>query len=198
LIDGTDVLVNWLAPNNRGSPITRYYIKLIQYDGTSYSEDVVSCDGSDSTIMADLECAVPIATLKAMPFSLEWGTDVYAKVIATNVYGDSTISLAGNGARILSVPDAPENLADVAATTNANQIGLSWTDATEDGGTPVIDYTLAYDQGSGTWITLTSGILTQSYTAIGLETGTTYAFKVLARNAFGQGPYSSSVSILAA
>jgi hypothetical protein len=131
---------------------------LIQYDGTSYSEDVTSCDGSDVTIMADLECFVPIDSLKAMPYALAWGTDVYAKITATNAYGNSVISLAGNGARILTVPDEPENLSNDSAITNANQIGLSWEDATEDGGTDLIDYTLAYDQGSDTWITLEAGI----------------------------------------
>jgi len=57
---------------------------------------------------------------------------------------------------------------------------------------------LAYDQGSGTWITLITGVAVPTYTVVGLETGTSYAFKVLARNAFGQGLYSSEVSILAA
>jgi hypothetical protein len=124
----------------------------------SYAEDVASCDGLNPTYLSELSCRVPILTLKVMPFALEWGTDVYAKIIATNIYGDSLMSEAGNGARILTVPDSPVGFADVTSITNANQIGLSWTDAAENGGTPIIDYTLQYDQGSGVWITLASRI----------------------------------------
>jgi hypothetical protein len=50
-------------------------------------------------------CTIPVAVLKAAPFSLDWGADVYAKVIATNIYGDSTESLEGNGAYITTNPD---------------------------------------------------------------------------------------------
>jgi hypothetical protein len=40
-------------------------------------------------------------------FTLEWGASIYAKVLAYNVYGDSLISLEGNGAVIVTIPDAP-------------------------------------------------------------------------------------------
>lgn len=113
-------------------------------------------------------------------------------MIATNSYGDSSVSVAGNGAIILTVPDAPIDLVDVPAITNANQIGLSWAHGAEDGGTPVIDFSVLYDHGgeNGVFVTLASGITDTSYTAVGLVTGTTYTFKVLARNAFGEGPHS--------
>jgi hypothetical protein len=41
---------------------------------------------------------------------LAWGTEVYAKVSASNIYGNSGLSLAGNGGILVSVPDAPVNL----------------------------------------------------------------------------------------
>ena len=82
--------------------------------------------------------------------------------------------------------------------TLESQIGLIWIDGPENGGTPVIDYTLQYDQGSGTWITLKSEITTQQYTAIGLTAGVTYKFKVLARNVYGSSLYSSDIAVLAA
>ena len=44
------------------------------------------------------------------PYLLVKGSSVYAKVIATNYYGDSEFSVSGNGAVILLVPDAPVNL----------------------------------------------------------------------------------------
>ena len=43
-----------------------------------------------------------------------------------------------------------------------------------------------------------SEVKVTSYTVIGLTTGTTYRFMVLARNALGQSVYSTPVPILAA
>jgi hypothetical protein len=36
--------------------------------------------------------------------------EIYAKVIASNFYGDSPISTSGNGGLIALVPDAPVSL----------------------------------------------------------------------------------------
>jgi hypothetical protein len=44
LIQGPNVIVDWVAPFANGSPITRYTIKLRQSDNQTYSE-VASCDG---------------------------------------------------------------------------------------------------------------------------------------------------------
>lgn len=51
-----------------------------------------------------------MAVLRASPFSLNWGDSVYAKVQATNIKGVSEESDAGNGAKIVTSPDAPSNL----------------------------------------------------------------------------------------
>jgi hypothetical protein len=71
---------------------------------------------------------------------LPWADSVYAKIVAYNIYGESTISDAGNGAIILTEPDAPLALAENIATRGATQIGLTWSKAAEEGGSPVIDY----------------------------------------------------------
>ena len=57
-------------------------------------------------------CTIPVASLRASPFSLEWGSSVYAKVVAINSYGNSLISNEGNGAVITTTPDAPISLAE--------------------------------------------------------------------------------------
>lgn len=54
-----------------------------------FTADMVSCSGSDPAVIS---CAVPIATLKAEPYYLEWGVRVYAIVSARNVYGPSLFS----------------------------------------------------------------------------------------------------------
>lgn len=48
---------------------------------------------------------------------------------------------------ILTIPDAPLNLANNAGLTSAQQIGLTWSQGLYNGGTPVISYSLFFDQG---------------------------------------------------
>jgi hypothetical protein len=62
-------------------------------------------------------CSIPAQTLHNSPFSLTWGSTVSAVIIATNSYGNSSASAVGTGAIILTVPDAPTNVANVVSIT---------------------------------------------------------------------------------
>lgn len=66
--------------------------------------------GTSASVLADTQCEIPLATIEAAPYSLVQGDEVYAKVIATNFYGDSAKSPSGNGALVQVVPSAPVNL----------------------------------------------------------------------------------------
>lgn len=72
-------------------------------------------------------------------------------MIATNDIGDSPISEAGNGAVFVwkYVPDAPVLLSRDPITTTTTQVGLLWSRGTSDGGSPILDYRIWYDQGIG-------------------------------------------------
>jgi len=70
---------------------------------------------------------------------------VYATITATNAYGESEASPAGNGATIVQVPDAPIQLADNVLLTSATVLALTWTDGISHGGKPIIDYKVEYD-----------------------------------------------------
>ena len=48
--------------------------------------------------------------MRASPFELPWGSSVYAKVIATNIFGNSMPSEAGFGAVIMTKPDKPVDI----------------------------------------------------------------------------------------
>jgi hypothetical protein len=50
-------------------------------------------------------CTIPVTVLRGTPYDLEWGSSIFAKVIATNIYGDSLESEEGNGAIITTTPD---------------------------------------------------------------------------------------------
>jgi hypothetical protein len=98
------------------------------------------------------------------------------------------------------VSDAPINLANDVAVTDANKIGLTWAKPVFDGGSALIDYRIFFDDATGfTFTELVSGLTGTSYTATSLTQGLTYQFKVEARNVYGFSlTYSSIVSILTA
>jgi len=103
------VIITWSAPDNGGSPITGYTVTIGQSDLTTYSTELTHCDSSSSTTTT---CTIPVTVLRASPFSLSWGSSVYAKVLASNIYGNSLVSSEGNGAIITTTPDAPINLTE--------------------------------------------------------------------------------------
>jgi hypothetical protein len=64
------VVLAWVAPNDNSSPLTAYKIEFLSQDGTTWSEALATCDGSDATVMAALTCTIPMSTFTASPFSL--------------------------------------------------------------------------------------------------------------------------------
>ena len=112
--------------------------------------------------------------------------------------GASNYSPEGTGAIILTNPDPPTQLVNVASITAKHQIGLEWSSVSISGGTNVLDFQVSYAHGTDAYLILESGISVTSYTATGLTTGVIYHFKVQARNSYGFSDYSNEVSILAA
>jgi len=135
------------------------------------------------------------------PYNLIWGSNITVKVTAVNIYGSSTVSVSGGGAIIVTVPDAPINIVNVVSVTNASQIGLSWSAGVSTGGSRIIDYEISYHSqaaGGGFYMPLVSKLTETSYTVTGLNVGTTYSFRIRARNEFDFSAYSSVITVLAA
>jgi hypothetical protein len=97
------------------------------------------------------------------------------------------------------VPDAPISLANDPLTTTDTVIRFTWSNGLSDGGTVEIDYNVYYDQGTDTFVELEAGVTSQFYqTSVTLSAGTTYVFKVQARNSVGFSSDSAELSVLAA
>jgi hypothetical protein len=124
-VSGNQAIIHWNAPSANGTPIIAYRVYIRQSDET-YSLETVNCDGSLPSIVANTQCTIPLDTLTSAPFSLTLGSNINAKLIAVNAYGDSSESSSGGGAVILLVPDAPVTLANDASITTDSQIGLTW------------------------------------------------------------------------
>jgi hypothetical protein len=198
MISATNTVINWHAAYNGGSLITSYTVAFRQSDGVTFTPAIAVCDGSDSTVIAQTECTVDSSHFTGTPFNLNWGESIAAKVTATNWRGDSLQSIESNSVQILRAPDSPISLVNEALLTTGSTIGFSWTEATQTGGTPVIDYRVSFDQGTGVYVALESAIISAQYTAVDLTPGVTYSFTVASRNIEGYSAESVSVEILAA
>lgn len=87
----------------------------MQKSGT-FSEQLTYCNGQNAALVTSLTCTIPLITLQGSPYSLLLGDSIYAVVTASNVYGESSISSEGNGATVVTVPNAQIGLATKIAT----------------------------------------------------------------------------------
>ena len=89
---------------------------------------------------------------------------------------------------------APGVVTNVVGTQGVGQIGLTWSAPVSNGGSAITDYIVQYSSDSGsTWTTFVDSVsVTASTTVTGLAAGTSYVFRVLARNVIGDGPYSAT------
>ena len=107
---------------------------------------------------------------------------------AVNSVGESTASAASSSVTPATVPGAPTGLS---ATAGNQQVALSWTAPTSNGGATITDYEYSQN-GSATW-TSTGGTAT-SYTVRNLTNGQSYSFRVRAVNRVGESTASTASS----
>lgn len=126
VISSTDVVITWAAPYDNEQPITAYRILIKQADGSS-SQELVHCDGANSTVIAALSCTIPIQTLRASPFSLVQSSQVLFTVAAYNSYGWSLASQENSViALIQTEPHAPTGLTYQATISSMTNIAITW------------------------------------------------------------------------
>jgi hypothetical protein len=147
--------------------------------------------------MSATECTVPLSTLTSAPFSLSGGDNVNVKIVATNVKGDSQESTVGDGATVIAKPDAPINVAEDTSLRDPTTLGLTWNEGGSNGGAPVTEYRINIAEQGGSFSVLAS-TADLNYLATALTSGTTYKFKVEAKNEYGYSEYSETITLLAA
>jgi hypothetical protein len=120
---GDQVVINWNAPSDNGTPITSYTITFRKSDNT-YTAELTNCNGAHASIVATSECTIPLSVFTAAPFNLAMGANINAKLLASNAYGSSSESTVGGGAVVLLVGHAPVGLSNVPGSTFDDRIGL--------------------------------------------------------------------------
>ncbi len=164
----------WSAPaSNGGSAITNYTI----YRGTSSgSETLVATIGN---------------VLAYADSGLTNGVTYYYKVSAVNGVGEGGQS--GETSAVASLPAVPTN---VAASSGAGSITVTWGAPSGNGGSAITNYKIyrSTTSGSETLLTTLGAVLT--YTNSGLPGNTSYYYKVSAVTAAGEGSQSGEVTAM--
>ena len=70
-ITGSHVRISWPAPAEHGNAIVAYTVTLRATDG-SFEEETGYCDGAAAAVVQTRACEIPLATLRATPFSLTY------------------------------------------------------------------------------------------------------------------------------
>jgi titin len=175
------VALTWIAPNAGGSPITGYQVQI----ATNASGPFTSAAG----------CSTSSTAASCTATGLTNGTTYFFQVAAINAIGTSPYSAVSNGVTPISTPGAPSG---VAGTRGDQQVALTWTAPTNNGGSAITGYKVQFaTSASGTYINAVSCPTTSTVaacTVTGLLDGTTYFFEVAAVNAAGTGSYSAPSS----
>ncbi|MFG1677283.1 fibronectin type III domain-containing protein [Micromonospora sp. NPDC049282] len=165
---GTQAVVTWKAPADRGSRITGYVVTPYR---NGKVQKVATFDASRTSRT--------VAGLRA-------GGSYTFTVAAKNAAGVGPASPRSTRAGILALPSAPTVAAVYANSVTAT---LSWTPAF-DGGSPVTNWVVTPYIGSARQASQTLGPAT-SGVVTGLTSGVTYRFTVAARTSEGTGPASA-------
>ena len=89
-------------------------------------------------------------------------------------------------------PTAPRNLSATQVGQGYSEIKLTWDAPGSTCGRSIQRYEYQQQKGSGSWSSWTSVGKTTSYTASGLDSGSSYTFRVRAVNLVGEGPSAST------
>ena len=166
--------VSWTAPaSNGGATITSYTVtpEISGNEGVTVLSPV-QVTGSTSTVIS----------------SLTNGTAYLFTVAANTAQGQGPTNQSA-AVTPATVPGAPTG---VSATAGAGLATVTWTDPTNNGGSPITSYTIVPFIGSSaqTALSVTAASTASSATVTGLSDGTTYSFTVTATNTAGSGAAS--------
>ena len=174
----TTVTLTFTAPADAGgSPITDY---TVEYKPATQSYWTAFSDGRSTNTTATVT-------------GLTNGTTYDFRISAVNAAGAGPTSLSAS-AIPMAPPSPPLTLA---ATRDTTQTPLTWTAPSSNGGGAILDYVVQYKaSASGTWLTYPDTITaTTGATVTGLTNGTTYDFRVLAKNILWTGAASATVTM---
>ena len=176
--DGS-VTLNWSAPPSNGSSITGYTVAV--KNGNHFIGQTVSSSTFSYTYSSSIYDDISNTYIQFTN-----GTPRTFAVTAINSIGNGFQTLVQTTVGGTTAPDAPTS---VQTTSTTQQITVSWTAPTSNGGTAITGYNIYSSADDYASVVGTATDVSASIT--GLSHGTFYAFKVSAVNAVGEGSLST-------
>lgn len=171
------VKILWVSPNSNSDTITAYKIEIYNPITTNWNEDLTNCDGTNSGVISNLYCVIPMSTFLST-YGYSYGLLVEVRASAQNTYGWGPVSTTNTvGATILTVP--VQMTAPVRGSgTTISQIQVDWTALTttaDQGGSTILSYHLQWDSGTSgvTWTDLIGLSVEQTATTYTVTSGIT-------------------------
>jgi titin len=163
--------VSWFTPSSNGSSINGYVV-------TPYIGSVAQSDRTFNSTSTSQTIT-----------GLTNGTQYSFRVAARNAAGIGAQSAASNVVTPAGLPGAPSIGTAVAGDT---QVTLNWSAPNNNGGSTVSGYVVTPYIGSTAQPSKTFDSSATSQLITGLNNGTSYTFRVAAKNAIGTGPQSGA------
>jgi len=161
------IALAWTAPSSTGaSPITGYLVQRSADSGSTWTT-IYSGTGLSYT-----------------DTGLTYGVTYYYRIAASNAFATGRWTQISS-ATTATAPGAVTGLAQTGGTLTSLTVG--WTAPVSDGGAAVTGYLVELKTDAGGYVTVAANNATTSYTATGLVSTSTYAFRVTAINAAGTG-----------
>ena len=182
------VQIEWIEPASGGSSITNYHV----YEASG-----------PSPLETDFEFVSDTGTERSYSKSqlVQPGELYHFKVLAINDVGPSTLSDAVSRLAA-TIPSQPQSLQILGQSTT--EISFSWEEVSNDGGSPVTDYVILWNSGSGTIFedkVESTGLLDPLQYVLAdpdITGDKNYRIKVKARNAVGLSSASDELLIISA
>ncbi len=167
--DTASITHNWSAPYDHGSPITSYRLEVKSWSTGQWISlgQTQSLTDTHSNLFAN--------------------TEYEYQIIAINAYGNTATA---NSILMHTQPNAPTG--GVATVISGTQIDVSWNAVSDQNnhGNTLYEIQISDDNGA-TWNVGATSLSATSYSATGLNAGSTYVFRLQASNPQATGPWSS-------
>jgi large repetitive protein len=178
-VDGpATVLLTWAAPTYTGGlPLLGYRIRYL-----ATNDPTAATSGA-------IDALAPAGTTQFRLNGLPTGSNYFVRVTPVTAVGEG--DYAAVGFIQYDTPSAPRTLT---SAPSDGTIALTWTAPGTTGGYSVYGYRVEQSSDGVNWTVLTLDTSTTSFTARGINNGTTYQFRVAAVTAIGFGDYASIVA----
>lgn len=176
-VASTNASLSWSTPSSEGDAAISDYSIQYSTDGIRWSTFAHTASTSTSATITGLTN----------------GTAYQFRVAGINAWGTGAYETYATSLAPGSLPGAPTSLT---GSYRDASVALTWNAPASNGGSPIRDYKIEYSSNSGsTWDIFSRPSSTAtSETVTGLTNGTSYIFRVSAKNDPGTGTASTSSS----